>query len=470
MISHRPIPGPRPRRASILITALIFAAAIAVALATLLPLARNDRRISNRFFYEFAAQNLAETGIEQGLWALNAAHDGSSTAWNDWSHDSNDAWRKFSGFSFGAGNSGSVNVYVTSYQAGTGVVVARAVIALPDGESVEKWVKVTLKGRSLFAYGLLARDTITLSGGASFDSWKSNPDNDTSTPPVAYSSSVALDNAAVASASTATPSISIGSGDIYGKVAVGASSSAGLAMSWGGQVGPRGMPTSGPYNVATGALTTDFKASFETVTTPTGAAVQPAYVLPRSVSGPPYYISSESFGTTGASTVLQMDSISISGAATLTIKGDVTVILPPSSTTLTIGGSGKILLASGASLKIYTPGSISISGAGFANSGAPESLQLWSTRNGSSGQNITLSGSGAFSGVIYAPDANLTAPGGTNFYGAAVVNRATFSGSGAFHFDESLKNMGSAGSIGVDSYTELNTPADRDPYTTKLAF
>jgi Tfp pilus assembly protein PilX len=466
----RPAPL-RRQRGSILITALIFAAAIAIVIASILPLARNSRRLSNRLFYDFAAQDLAESGLEQGMWAINASYAGNSSAWSSWTTDTNNAWRKFSNFSYSGGNTGSVNVCVAGYAGSNPVVVAKAVITLQDGQSVEKWVKVTVKTRSLFAYGLLARNHITMSGGASFDSWKSDPDNDSSTAPVAYSSSVALDNAGVASSSTDTPAISIGSADIYGKVAVGATSSAGLAMSWGGQVGPHGMPISGSYNVAANALSTDFKANFETVTAPTGATVMSPYVLPRSVSGPPYYLSTESFGAAGATTILQMDSISISGAATLTIQGDVTIILPPSATTtIGISGSGRIALASGASLKIYTPGSINISGAGIANSGAPQSLQIWSTTNGASGQTISLSGSGAYSGIIYAPDAALSSSGGTNYYGAAIVGSATFSGSGAFHYDESLKNYGSSGSIGIDSYSELNTPADRSPYSSQLNF
>src|SRR5690606_18838942 len=145
-------------------------------------------------------------------------------------------------------------------------------------------------------------------GGAYFDSWNSDPDNNAATAAIPYSSGVAASNSAVASASKLTPAISIGSADIYGKVSVGAASTAGLAISWGGQVGPRGMPLSGSYNVAANHFIPNFTAAFETVTNPTGATVVAPYILPRSVSGPPYYISAESFGSPGATTVLQLNS------------------------------------------------------------------------------------------------------------------------------------------------------------------
>jgi len=450
-----------------LITTLIFAAVLAAGLASLLLLTKQARRSSTRFFYETAVVNLAESGLEQAMLALNAAKAGDSGAWTGWATSSSSNTRTVTGTALGTGATGSVKIAVLNPGSAAPQVIARAIVTLKDGQQVEKWLKITLGNRSLFAYGLLARNTITASGGAYFDSWISDPDNNPATAAVPYSAGVARDNCAVATASTATPSISIGSADIYGKVAVGAASSAGLAMSWGGQVGPRGMPATGAYNLAAGALSTGFTASFETVSDPTGATVQAAYVLPRSVSGPPYYLSAEAIGTTGGTTVVQMNSLTVEGAAVLTIKGEVTLFLPASAvTTLKIAGSGKIVLESGAKLKIYTPGDIDISGAGIVNASAPENLQIWSTRNGAAGvQNINLAGSGSLSAVIYAPDANLTMPGGTHLYGAAVVKQATFSGSAAFHYDESLVNFGGNGSMKITGYEELETPADRSPYT-----
>lgn len=458
-------------RGSVLLTALIFVAILGVTLVPLLNLSRTTMQLSHRAVYRAAAHDLAEAGLEEGLWALNQANSGNASAWSGWTISGGHAKRKFTGFSYANGVTGEVNVMAENYAGSPPAIIARSKLTIPGGPPLERWLRIGTSTRSLFAYGLLARDSITMSGGGWVDSWKSDPDNNPATPPIPWSAGVALDNGALATVSTATPSISIGSADVYGKVAVGAATNAGLAISWGGQVGPRGMPISGSYNLASGALTTGFTASFETVTAPTGAAVTSAYTLPRNVSGPPYYISAESIGTDGASTTLQLDQVRVGGAAVLTIRGDVTMVLPPSLIqTLIVEGSGRILLAPGATLKIYTPGNITVSGAGITNASAPASLQIWSTRNGSMGQTISLQGSGALNGVIYAPDAQLTLPGSTDFAGAAVVYSAQLTGSGAFHFDESLKNFGSGGSLTISDYQELDTPADRASYATALNF
>ena len=80
------------------------------------------------------------------------------------------------------------------------------------------------------------------------------------------------------------------------------------------------------------------------------------------------------------------------------------------------------------------------------------------------------------------PDAALTLPGHTDFSGAAVVRTARLTGSGAFHYDESLERFtggtkpvettggGVAGVITIESYTELTTPADRSGYLAVLSF
>ncbi len=466
-----PSVGARPDRGSVLLTALIFVAILGMVLVPLLNLSRTTMQISNRAVYRAAAHDLAEAGLEEGLWSLNKANSGSGTAWSGWTISGSNATRKFTGFTYANGVTGEVNVLAENYAGSPPAIIARSKLILPNGPPIERWLRIGTATRGLFAFGLLARDSITMSGGGWVDSWKSDPDNNPATPPVAWSSSVALDNGALATVSTATPSISIGSADVYGKVAVGASSNAGLAISWGGQVGPRGMAISGSYNLAPGALTPSFTASFETVTAPTGATTTSAYTLPRSVSGPPYYLAAETIGTAGASTILQLDQVRVGGAAVLTIQGDVTMILPPSViSTLIVEGSGRIQLASGATLKIYTPGNITISGAGITNPSAPESMQIWSTRNGSLGQTISLQGSGALNAIIYAPDARLTLPGSTDFSGAAVVYTAQLTGSGAYHFDENLKNFGSGGSLTISDYTELDTTAKRASYAAALNF
>ncbi|WP_221030619.1 DUF7305 domain-containing protein [Actomonas aquatica] len=460
-----PSAGPcSPERGGVLITALIFVALIGVSLVSYMTLTRTTADLSHRSVYRTAAHDLAETGLEHGLWAINQTNDGNAAAWAGWTVDGNLARRKFDRFDFANGVTGTAYVLVENYTSATPTVIARGLVTSGAGLSSEKWLRITTTARSVFAYGLLARQSIVMSGGAWMDSWISNPDNNDSTPAQAWSAGVALENTRLASVSSATPSISIGSADIYGTVSVGASTSAGLAMDWGGQVGPSSMPIAGSYNLAPGALSTNFTASFEDVEVPGGATVRSPYTLPRGLTVAPWYLNRETIGSPSATTILQMDQMTINNDGELTIAGDVILIFPPDHiTTLTVTGAASIKLAHGASLTIYTPGNINISGAGVINNGYPKDFQIWSPRT-TTGQSITLEGSGALYGVIYAPYADLSLPGDTDFGGSAIVNSANLSGSGAYHFDESLLNYSEGGSMRISNYQEISSAADRAPY------
>lgn len=479
---------------------MIFLLIVAIALAGYVRLSSSAMRMSNRSFYTNAAVDLAEIGVEQAMWALNriSSHSG---AWSGWTalNGGTDLTRVFNDFGYAGGVAGEVRVHVKNPGPGA-VVTSRAVITLKDGHVLEKWIQVKLKRRSLFAHALVARDKISAEGGVVFDSWNSDPDNDPSTPFIPWSESVSMSNATIAAASTDESAVRLKpSAIVYGTVLVGTESGAditygsmsgagfnaeaGLYQDWGTKVGNKDEMPSGshPY-LAQDALSTGFSASFEEIVAPEGATVVSSYVLPHNKTvvksnqwsswTENVYVSQDSIGETGAETILQMEKLTVEGAATLTIKGDVTLVLPSSGVeTLKVTASGKVTLEEGASLTIYTAGDVDISGAGIANPSSPSALQIWSTRaSGSLGQTIKLGGSGQLSGVIYAPDAAFSIPGGTNFFGAAVVYSGSFTGSGKFHYDESLQNysFGRESRVEIGSYTELTTPELRRPYAEFL--
>src|SRR5690606_4099442 len=134
-------------------------------------------------------------------------------------------------------------------------------------------------GRGLFAFGMLARNYIQASGGVAFDSWISDPDSNPGTPYIPYSAAVARDKVAIATVSTALGAISLGSADLYGTAAVGSASEFGVAVGWGGQVGPKNQADWDPADlqdlwkkdgrmVSTGSVTTNFTANFEEIAVP----------------------------------------------------------------------------------------------------------------------------------------------------------------------------------------------------------
>jgi len=491
----------RSKRGGVLLTAMIVVFGLAIALTGYLSLTRYLVKNTNRTLYLTAAVDLAETGIEHAMWALNAAADGEADAWTGWTHDTDNIWRTFNGFNYSAGNVGQVKVFVSNYRSAGATIVARARITLTNGQTVEKWIKGVLKGRSLFEYGLLTREPISAGGGNVFDSWISDPDGDPGTPSISYSPNIARSNGGIATTSTATPAISLGgSAKVYGKVSVGAKTEAtitygglggastnwnptsvngnvGLRQDWGSTVGEIGDPSE---YLRQDYLLPGFMATFEEIAAPGGL---PDHVIANYVlayNDPAQnnaYINTETLGLTGTSTTYRMDQLTVNANGVLTIVGDVTLILPRSDQTVfQIIQGGSLTIADGASLKIYTPGNIAINGgasAGIINRNATDSLQIWSTRAlGSTGQTIYLDGAGSLRGVIYAPEAALSMPGGTHLYGAAVVRSLSMSGSGQIHYDESLKDSagGAGGAVALKSYKELNTPEERQPYLTHVAF
>ena len=83
--------------------------------------------------------------------------------------------------------------------------------------------------------------------------------------------------------------------------------------------------------------------------------------------------------------------------------------------------------------------------------GTAQNVSYYGTTNNTSAQ---FTGTAAFVGTIYAPQANIKVGGGGAFWGAIVGNTITMSGNGIFHFDESLLGTGAQRFI-ASSWQEL---------------
>jgi len=68
---------------SALITAIIFTTVLSVVAITYLDLSNAAMRDSNRAYYNMAAFNLAESGLEHGVQALRQNVNG-NLSWKDW--------------------------------------------------------------------------------------------------------------------------------------------------------------------------------------------------------------------------------------------------------------------------------------------------------------------------------------------------------------------------------------------------
>lgn len=452
------VPAFRPpararRRGSVLIVALLVSAFIAIALASYLNLNLTSARLARRTFTHYAALNLTEAGSEEALWSLNRVAGGHADGWSGWSSDGTAAWQNFSGFDFGANTSGSVKVYVTNRNPPAGVspkIVALASVAPPGQAAVSKMLELTLRRRSYFAGGLVAKNTVTFSGNqASVDSWNSDPDNNSATAAVPYSTAVRTDHGSVSCAAVGNTAVLVKQANIWGYVSTG-----GGQPQVGTQGSILGFASPAYPAIDPSRVSTDFNADFAPVTAP--------------ADGTQLTTLGATLGTLGQATRWRIAGISLSGKQTLTILGDVTLVITADAgaTALSVTGNASIIIPAGSSLTVYTAGDIQIAGNGLGNDNAqPSSCVIWGTSQSVAGQNIQLAGNGALKSLVYAPDGNVTLNGNGDVMGSIVALNITLTGNAAFHYDEALNNYGSDTAFGVAKWRELTSPADQSAYS-----
>ena len=436
------------QRGSVLIVAMLITAMLALVLGSYFNLSLTSSRQTRRNFDRNTAFHLTEAGVEEAVWAYNRTLAGASDGWSGWTTDGPAAWRKFTDFKLTTGSSGSVKVYTSDTRpAGNArpVIVAEAAVQSGGAAPVTQMIEVTLRRRSFFGNGLTALRTLTFRGSnAAYDSWNSDPDNDTSTSPVDYSLANRRDVSGIASGAVENTAVLINQATIHGYV-----STAGAMP----QVGANGLI--GPFGTETGVIdparvATDFNATFPTVAAP--------------LDGTWLATLGDTLGTAGETTRWRTPSINLKGKETLTILGHVTLILtaPAGTNAIDITGSASLLIPAGSSLTVYFEGDIKIAGNGLGNDNVqPVSCILWGGNTTDAGQSIAITGHGSLRAVIYAPRGNVTLNGDSDMMGAVVARDITLSGNASFHYDESLTDLIEHAPYGPAHWRLLTTASER---------
>lgn len=497
---------PSGRRGSLLIVALLLAAIVAIALSSYLRLATNASKLAFRSVYAGVAMNSAEAGLEQAMWAINKYKNGTTTVWSDWDTTSGSTARKtFDLGTVDGGGRATVKVYINDRTlAGSApFALARGIVTPVKGSTVEKWIKISLKQRSRFSNGLVAKRSITFSGNnPSVDSYNSTLGAYNATLSDGTSNRYARGSAG--SASVAIDSLSVGNADIFGFVSIGTADYSGLT------VGPQGKVT-GNFSAANGTIdythiSTSFTANFDVENTPSTSAtylgaITAAKTLPANTTTDRKVTASD--GT--VTYYYTADSISLNGDA-LTISPGYNVVLVVNGAVSIGGNNGALKVTStkntdtGASatssLNLYISGNLDITGQGSAQNvvettatttttttskvkgvtttttttstgtttsdGNPKNLMIWGTN--SSSQTIKIAGNGSLSAVVYAPNAAIEATGGGNsgyISGSFVGDTIKITGNDSFHYDESLKSLDSGEPLGISQWDEYVTMTDR---------
>jgi hypothetical protein len=115
-------------------------------------------------------------------------------------------------------------------------------------------------------------------------------------------------------------------------------------------------------------------------------------------------------------------------------------------------GSAGITINPGGSLTIYNTGASALFNTIDSSNPSATSFIYYGLPSNTS---LTVKGQNFLLGCIYAPEADFVMTGGGDLYGSIVANSARFTGSSAFHYDESLINVGLSRGFVVTSWNEL---------------
>ena len=480
--SARRQPSPlASRRGALLLTALLFSAIIAISLGSFLRLSTQSTQLSYRTFYAGAAMNAAETGLEHAMWSINKRLGGNSSVWSDngWTTLGTGAVRRtFTLDRLSGGATAQVKVYVSSGNLiGTSpFVISRSIITPTRGAAIERWVKISLSKRSRFSTGLVAKDLISFSGNnAMVDSYDSRLGAYTPSP----STTNRFARGSAGSASVQADTFNLGNADIWGFAVVGTSDTSGLNVGTQGTVGPFGTPQG---TVVSDHVMTDFTANFEDVEQPGPYTGTGSYTIPSISGATTLPRALDLLPAADGKYYYNIGSISIGGNATnvLTIANNVVIRMTGAGTNISLSGNASIRINPPSGLitpkvEIFTAGNVSIGGNGVANPSKPANFILWGTKPQSEAtpQSISISGNGVLSSVVYAPNGAISLNGGGtngNVFGSIVGKNITVTGGSAFHYDEALADLDSGEPLGMDSWNEYVTYADRNANASFMNF
>jgi hypothetical protein len=435
---------------------LVLAAVTAVIASSFLFRSAQEAKLALRSFFQSVVLNLAEAGVEEALYACNTNGFTTANGWTLVSGSTTDYSRTITGFDFQQAT-GAIYIRVDNAMSTTPIITAAGVASIPNQPKILKQLRVGATARRIWGNGIVGKNNITFDGTAEVDSYDSalGPYN---------SSTNRSDKATVA---TNTTVIVSGSAQIYGYVATGGSAP---VVGVGGRIYGATSPASPAIDPS--RVRTDFSTNLSDATAPTTTAVNLETVLglPIGTDWPALSASLPRVGDLPGANgryLYKITNLAVGGSEILRILGPVDLIVTGNATvsgsaTLAVGGTG----ATNPSFNLYCPGTINIGGSGMVNNtDTPANTAIWGTKpSGGAAQSITIGGSGAYKGTVYAANGNVTVSGAGGLYGAVIGNAITVAGSGDVHYDVQLgltlatggPNPG-IGAVRVSSWVELNS-------------
>lgn len=425
----------RAKRGSTLVAVIIVAAVLSIAAGGYLTYLNHEYYLNYRSLHWTQALHLAETGVEDGIQEINFKYlKGAGFA-------AGDGWQPIGGgiaplIPLGAGDSGfsktvtgftdtngtvvgNYTVQVINHTGLNPIIVARGIVTNhPYGKPVARMVRCNAAERALFQWAIFSNGLIDLKGNnASTNSYNSSdPAHSTNGQ---FDPNKALMNGSVGTNGTV---INVGNADIHGDAATGP----------GGTVNIKNNGT------VSGTIRDDTRVDLPPAELPTD------------------FVGTNLPAINGTTTLTAGDyivpSINLSGQSKLYFEGNVRLYVTGN---VNVAGQGEFKSGSTSSVALYLGGaSASIAGNGIVNAGTPLQFQVYGLPSLTS---LSLSGNGAMSATVYAPNANLTIGGNGEFSGSLVANTVTLNGNASVHFDEALLDSGPKIGFRARSWQEVPT-------------
>lgn len=413
-----------------LIVCILTTAIIGMTLASYLDLTGAQNQSTLRSLAWNSTVPVLEAGIEEALTHLY---------YNGNTNLASEGWTSYSGQYVKWRAVGDGWAYVAISNISQPVIYARGYkrVPLQNGQWLNRCVRVETRKDGLFSKGLVAKGQITLNGNNvlvdSFDS--ADPNYSTNG---VYTATRRKANGDVATNARLVNSLSTGNADIYGHAATGPGGSIGIGPN--GAVGDLAWHGGGTNGIQPGFTSDDMNVSFPDVQLPfSGGSFTPA-----GGAGYQYIIS--------ASGKYEVSSLS----GSLLVKSNANAVLLVNGN-INLTGTDKIQIEPGGSLNLYMKGAdAKIAGKGVVNqNGSATNFFYWGLP---SNTELTISGNGSFTGVIYAPNADFTLNGsgsGEDITGASVTGTTKLNGNFQFHYDEFLGRLGYNRGYIVTSWNEI---------------
>jgi hypothetical protein len=435
---------PQRRDGSVLLTAVIFAFAIAAAAASYISLTIHSMRSSDRSYYYNYATNLAEAGLERAMYLLNTS-DGQG--WTNPTANERVLAETSVSVQGERGATASYRAWITGANTNAPTIVAEGKVTPPNGTPIRKQIEVKLGKTSRYNLGVVARKGIDLNGrNVTINSFSSSA-TFAATGSYQYSPTHANYNGTVATTFIADvdATIDIGTASIHG--AVTTSDIKNLNISKGeirGGPGPIANPHPNNPNVDLDLITQDFVED-----------VKPL-LLPPSGNAVP----------TGSSVTLTSGTYNFAGTwnnRSAVIDGDVTLHIQGE---FKMAGNSKITVNEGSSLKLVLHGDGQVTGNAFINnSHNPANLMIIgavSNPGDTALRSFKVAGNGGVAGILDMPNYQVHLGGGGNdvvdVSGALIAYSIKMNGKFQFHYDEDLANLDGEGKLRVTSWRELKAP------------